>query len=124
MEWWPSTDEPNDEPSTLINEDQRRHGVPLWEEENTILVDGRTGVVSRADGEGGPGDVIAASLGEFLTHFVAAGCFSYGAAERARFERYWNLVKHLVPFDIAPKDNRWLQHLDRWYRGDITTHAE
>jgi hypothetical protein len=29
-------------------------------------------------------------------------------------------VEDIVPFGIAPADNLWLQHLDRWYRGNIT----
>lgn len=100
--------------------EQRRFGVPLWQDESTIVVDPRTGAVSRISGEPSPSDPIAASLGEFLIHFVGSGCFSYGGANRKHFTAYWKQIGDVVPFGITPKKNLWLRHLDRWYRGNLT----
>ncbi len=100
--------------------DHLRYGIPLWADDNTIVVDSRTGAVGRHDGEGGPADRICDDLCEFFQHFAAAGLFNYGGASKEHFEVYWEIVKELVPFAISPQENKWLQHLDRWYRGDLT----
>ncbi len=122
LSWWGDwkAEEENDAVGWQLRRAQKRFGVPLWENENTIVVDGETGAVSRCSGEPTPSDPIAKSLGEFLVHFVGAGCFSCGGAERAHFKKYWKHVEAIVPFGIAPKQNLWLRHLDRWYRGNLT----
>lgn len=97
-----------------------RHGIPLWRDENTVVVDSQDGTVARFDGGGGPADPICGSIAEFLEHFVGAGLFNYGGADRAHFDAYWGVVKDVVPLAIAPAQNQWLQHLDRWYEGDLT----
>lgn len=108
----------------LLQVQHLRHGLPLWEPESTVVVDTRSGAVGRFDGESGPSDPIASDLAEFLEHFLAAGMFDYGGADRAHFDAYWALVAELVaelaPVRVAPRDNLWLQHLDRRYGGDLT----
>lgn len=70
--------------------------------------------------EGSPCELIPDSFSEFLRHFIGAGCFHCGGAERAHFEAYWEVIEPFVPFGIAPGENLWLKHLDRLYDGDIT----
>jgi hypothetical protein len=94
-------------------------GIPLWGDENTIVLDGVSGEVSRIHGEGSGSDLIADDLSTFFRHFVAAGCFFYGGAGSEHFHAYWDRIRPVVPFGIAPADNLWLRHLVRWYDGDL-----
>jgi hypothetical protein len=125
LTWWGAWEEDarvhgQGGPGDRLRVDQRRYGIPIWREENTIVVDSRTGAVSRTFGEPAPSDPIAKSLGEFLVHFVAAGCFQYGGADRKHSQKYWKQIGSFVPFGIPPKRNLWLKHLDRWHGGNIT----
>ena len=122
LKWWTPEEgvEGDADPGLRLRGEQRRHGLPLWDDESTIVVDSRTGAVGRISGEPTPSDMIAPSFGEFLVHYVASGCFHCGTAERSHFAAYWKLIGDIVPFGIAPAKNLWLRHLDRWYRGNLT----
>lgn len=128
MKWWrcPEDDselEPDREssdPLVRMRVEQRVFGLPIWQSDNTVVIDTRTGAVSRYSSEPSPSDVIAGSLGEWLEHFVAAGCFNMGDAKKKDFDRYWKRVAPCVSRAIERRDNLWLRHLDRWYRGNLT----
>lgn len=125
LKWWRdpggyADDEESADPLVKMRVEQRRFGLPIWENDNTVVLDARTGAVSRYSSEPSPSDPIASSLAEWLEHFVAAGCFNMGAAKKRDFDRYWKRVEPCVPRVIERRDNLWLRHLDRWYRGNIT----
>ncbi len=132
LEWWACEDVIQDEELNIndVEDDERegyqlrleqlKFGLPIYGEDSFIVVDSRNGSVSRYSDEPSPSDKIASSFNEFLTHFIASGCFDYGSAEKIHFDKYWDIIKDIAPFDIAPKENLWLKHLDRWYDGDIT----
>ena len=125
MKWWRDAndveaDRESPDPLVRMRVEQRMFGLPVWQNDNTVVFDARTGAVSRYSSEPSPSDPIAGSIGEWLEHFVAAGCFNMGDAKKKDFDRYWKHVASCVPRAIERKDNLWLRHLDRWYRGTIT----
>lgn len=100
--------------------DEMKYGIPIWCDQDYVVVNSKTGVVSRHSSECFPSDKISDTLEEFLEHYLSSGCFKYGGAEKKHFKKYWKKIKDIVPFNIPPKENLWLQHLDRWYKGNIT----
>jgi hypothetical protein len=94
----------------------RREGVALSHSEPYFVVDcgkDTPGEIYRVLHDGIPLDVpVAASLTEFLEHWLAAGCFT-----THDYPSVWKRVKgHLPPLAISTKDNRWLRFYDRQYK--------
>jgi predicted DNA-binding WGR domain protein len=123
LRWWGNwkneAEATADTPDLASRVEQRRYGLPLWDDENSIVIDGRNGEVSRTSGEPQPSDVVAPALSEFLIHFVAAGCYT-GRARKPQFARYQKWLQAVAPVSIPPKENLWLRHLDRWFDGNLT----
>lgn len=92
-------------------------GIPLVDDENTLVWDCERGGVHQTAGEPSevPRQAIAPTFTEFLRHYLAAGCFDCGTSDERLFKSYWKLVKSYVPIAIEPRKNLWLQHLKRYY---------
>ncbi|MFB6373996.1 MAG: hypothetical protein ABEN55_12990, partial [Bradymonadaceae bacterium] len=80
------------------------NSVPISFSEPNLAVSERGVHLMLSDGEPDP-TPITDSFTEFMRHWLAAGCFSSHS-----FALYRRRIGDLMPADIPPSDNRWLQY--------------